>query len=130
MVSPVAGYTAKVYIGATEIGGVTNVRLSDKNKMVEITALSDTARKSYPTIQDWTLSFDLVALDLTDAGQTALITAKNNKSTSTFKVTLNGSGTHYYSGSGYVESIDISIGADDVIKASVSIQPAGAMTYT
>lgn len=129
MVTPTASYLGALKIGSTEIKGVANVRLSDKMNSVDITALDDQSRVKYPTIQDWTLTFDLVALDLTDSGQQALITAKANRTKSTFKLELDSSGTHYYSGDGYVESIDISAGADDVIKASVSVIPAGALTY-
>jgi len=129
MVTPTAAYKGALYISSTEIKGVTNVRLTDKDNTVDITALDDTARIKFPTIQDWSLSFDLVAVDRTDSGQLALFNAKANQTKSTFKLTLDASGTHYYSGDGYVESIDISASADDVIKASVSVVPAGSLTY-
>ncbi len=129
-VNPVAGYLAKIYMDSTEITSAANVRLSDKQNMVEITALGDSARKRYPTIQEWTLSFDLTAFDPTDSSHAALIAAKTDRTSATWKITLDSSGTHYYSGSGFIESIDITIGADDVIKASVSVQSNGAMTFT
>lgn len=130
MVTPTAAYKGALYIGSNEIKGVTNVKLTDKDNTVDITALDDASRVKFPTIQDWSLSFDLVAVDRTDTGQSALFAAKSGQTKSLFKLTLDASGTHYYSGYGYVESIDISASADDVIKASVSIVPAGELTYT
>ncbi|MBT0160585.1 hypothetical protein G4O51_11455 [Candidatus Bathyarchaeota archaeon A05DMB-2] len=125
---PTAGYLGKIMIGSDTIGNTANVRLTNKKNMVDVTSLQDSAVKNFPTIQEWSLSFDLTAFDLSDSGQSALMSALTNNTKSTFKVYVDS--THYYSGDGYVESVDINVDAKDVVKASVTISPAGAMTYT
>lgn len=125
---PTAGYLGKIMIGSDTIGNTANVRLTNKKNMVDVTSLQDSAVKNFPTIQEWSLSFDLTAFDLSDSGQSALMSALTNNTKSTFNVYVDS--THYYSGDGYVESVDINVDAKDVVKASVTISPAGAMTYT
>lgn len=125
---PTAGYLGKIMIGSDTIGNTANVRLTNKKNMVDVTSLQDSAVKNFPTIQEWSLSFDLTAFDLSDSGQSALMSALTNNTKSTFNVYVDS--THYYSGDGYVEGVDINVDAKDVVKASVTISPAGAMIYT
>lgn len=130
MVTPTPGVNVRVKIGSTLIRGAANVKLSDKFNMVDITDYGSAARVRFPTLEEWTLTFDLVSLDFTDDGQAALWSAYRSSTLSTFKIELDPSGTHYFSGNGYIESIDITPNVDDVVRASVTIQSAGALSYT
>lgn len=129
VLNPIKGYGASLKVGtdSTEVAGVSNVKLTNKRNMEDITALGDSAVKRYPTIQEWSLTFDLVAFDPTDTGQGVIKTAFESGSSLSIKVYLDS--THYYYGDGFVESMDISIDPKGVIKASVSVQSNGALTY-
>lgn len=130
MPTPIPGTVTSLKLGPTTINGATNVRISDKMNLVEITALGDAARRRYPTIQEWSITFDIPAVDFSDTSHVALFNAYYDKTVGTWRVNLNQAGTVYYSGDGYIESIDTTVNADDVVKASVTIQSSGALSLT
>lgn len=129
-ITPIVATGVTVQIGGVAIDGIANVKFVDKNTMKDITKLGDTAKKNFPTIQEWQLSFDFVAILKSDAGQVALRAAKSAKTKPAFIVTFE-SGFYYTCEGGYVESLDFNAaGADDIIKGSCSISQYGTAILT
>lgn len=128
-ITPILATSGSVYIDGTQIGGVSNVKFGDKNIMKDITVLGDLAKKNYPTIQDWSLTFDMKTLR-TDAGQIKLRASKSAKTNLVYIVYINSS-MYYTSTGGFVESIDYNLGsAEDISECSVSIASFGVATLT
>ena len=119
-ITPILATTGTVKIDGTTIGGVKNVKFGDKNVMKDITVLGDLAKKNYPTIQDWNLSFDLI-VEKTDAGQVKLRTSKSAKTRLVYLVYL-AADIYYTCAGGYVETLDYNLGsAEDLTECSVTI---------
>ena len=128
-ITPILATSGSIYIDGTQIGGVSNVKFGDKNIMKDITVLGDLAKKNYPTIQDWSLTFDMKTLR-TDAGQIKLRASKSAKTNLVYLVYINSS-MYYTSTGGFVESIDYTLGsAEDISESSVSIASFGVATLT
>jgi len=127
--TPILATTGSVYVDGTIIGGTKNVKFGDKNVMKDITSLGDLAKKNYPTIQDWSLSFDLF-VQKSDAGQIKLRASKSAKTKLVYLVYL-ATDIYYTCAGGYVESFDFSLGsAEDLTECSVSISSADVATLT
>jgi hypothetical protein len=128
-ITPILATTGSVYVDGTLIGGVSNVKFGDKNVMKDITVLGDTAKKNYPTIQDWNLSFDIKTLK-TDAGQVKLRASKSAKTRLVYLVYLAADMLYTCEG-GYVEGIDYNLGsAEDLSEGSVTISAYGTATFS
>lgn len=113
---------------STIIGGVSSAKFGDKTQMKEVTSLGDSAKMQFPTIQEWSLTFD-ITYDATDAGQTALFASKANKTNLPYRVYV--TDVKYYAcAGGYVESIDFTLDGADVTKASVTIASHDTATFT
>lgn len=126
--APKAATLGSVKINNIIIGGTSSVKFGDKTNMKEVTSLGDTAKMQFPTIQEWSLSFDII-YDAADSGQTALFASKTNKTNLPYKVYV--TDVKYYScAGGYVESIEFSMDASDVSKASVTIASHDTATFT
>lgn len=117
---PMLATAGMVKIDGTTITGIKNVKFGDKNVMKDITTLGDLAKKNYPTIQDWNLSFDM-EMQKTDAGQVKLRTSKSAKTKLVYLVYL-AADVYYTCAGGYVETLDYSLGsAEDLTECSVTI---------
>lgn len=117
---PILATDGDVFIDGTAIGGLSNVKFGDKNVMKDITSLGDTAKKNFPTIQDWSLSFDAKTLK-SDAGQVKLRASKSAKTRLVYLVYI-ASDMYYTCAGGYVESIDYDLsGAEELSKFSCTI---------
>lgn len=126
---PILATSGMVKIDGTVIGGTSSVKFGDKNVMKDITCLGDTAKKNAPTIQDWSLSFDIKVLK-TDAGQVKLRASKSAKTKYVYLVYI-ASDMYYTCEGGYVENLEYSLaGADDHSKASVTIASYGTAILT
>ena len=128
-ITPILATSGSVHIDGTQIGGVSNVKFGDKNIMKDITVLGDLAKKNYPTIQEWSLSFDMKTLR-TDPGQIKLRASKSAKTNLVYIIYINGS-MYYTSEGGFVEGIDYNLaGAEDISDSSVTISSYGTATLT
>jgi len=128
-ITPVLATAGSVYIDGTKIEGMFNVKFGDKNIMKDITSLGDLAKKNYPTIQDWSLSFDL-KLSKEDAGQIKLRASKSAKTKLVYLVYI-AADMYYTCTGGYVESIDSDLsGAEEIVKQSVTISAYDTATLT
>lgn len=128
-ITPILATTGSVYIDGTIIDGVSNVKFGDKNVMKDITSLGDLAKKNFPTIQDWNLSFDIKILK-TDGGQVKLRASKSAKTRLVYLVYL-AADMLYTCAGGYVESLEYNLsGADDISKGSVTIASYDTATFS
>jgi hypothetical protein len=112
--------------GAGAILGATNVKLLSGPTRVDITSLGDDAVKRYPTIKDWSLTFDVV-YDHNDTGQADIITKTYTPASATWTIGL--SGGHTLAGIGYIESLNYSFDPKEVIRVSVTVKGSGVMAY-
>jgi hypothetical protein len=106
--------------------GASNVRLQNGPSLVDVSAIGLPYLARYPTIKDWSVSFDLV-YDIADAGQLALNTDLYAPAIRAFVVSLPGSKT--LTGNGYVESFQYSFDPKEVIRVSVTIKGSGVLTF-
>jgi hypothetical protein len=124
--APVSGNVTVTWDSST-IGGATNFRLTNGPSLVDITSLGDLAVARYPTIKDWSVTFDLV-YDVTDAGQAKLVA--DLYTPASHELIVNIPGSHHLTGSGWVESFDYTFDPKEVIRASVSIKGTGVLVYS
>lgn len=204
-VTPKAVYNTSLKIGTSAadhvVPGVTNLKVTDKFNLVDITSQGDQFTRRFPTIEDWNLNAELI-LGMMDNGgvaytndpasgsdvelqvastagfvvgetvdvsssagiEEATITVVHTDSHITVntlglnhtvvtpkiyrnpaqtiahtawragtvvyvKVNMDQTGTHYYSGTGYVESMDKTFDPSGIVKATLVIQPASVLTY-
>ena len=109
------------------IGGASNVRLTNGPTLVDITSIGLAYLARYPTIKDWSVSFDLV-YDISDSGQAALNTSFQAATSSAF--ILNIPSSNHLTGTGYIETFDYSFDPKEVIRVSVSIKGSGLLVYS
>ena len=129
-VTPKAVYNTHFKISTDIVYGVTNLKVNDKFTLVDITSQGDAYTRRFPTIEDWSINADVVVDVVNDTAQAAIHTAWRGKSTVTVVVDMDESHTHYYSGTGYVESFDKTFDPSGVIKGTVVIQATSALSYT
>ena len=110
------------------IGGASNLRLTNGPTLVDVTSIGNTYFARYPTIFDWTVSFDLV-YDITDAGQAALSADLYTPALHALVITMPDAGHATLTGSGYVESFDYNFDPKEVIRASVTIKGSSLLVY-
>lgn len=127
MVTPaaVSGNVTFTWNSST-VGGASNLRLTNGPTLVDVTSIGNTYFARYPTIKDWSVTFDLV-YDITDAGQAALSTDLYTPASRNLVINL--PGAHTLTGAGYIESFDYSFDPKEVIRVSVSIKGTGLMSY-
>jgi hypothetical protein len=127
--TPILATTGKVMIDGTEIIGISNVKFGDKNVMKDVTVLGDLAKKNSPTIQDWSLTFDMIA-QKSDAGQVKVRASKSAKTSKVYVVYISAD-MYYTCEGGYVETLDNTLGgAEELTKTSVTISSNGVATFT
>ena len=127
-ITPQAASAGSIQINGVTIGGTSNVKFGDKNKMVDITSLGDLAKMQFPTNQEWSLSFDFY-YSTSDSGQAAIFASKSAKTNVPYRVYL--TGTKYYAcAGGYVESVETTLEDPEVVKISVTIASHDTATFT
>lgn len=95
---------------------------------IDVTNLSSTAKEYRLGLEDngqFTIDLDR---DLSDAGQTALLAARDSQAAKGFKLLLS-NGT-YATFTGYVKKFSMSGGVDQVVKGACDIRISGAVTWT
>lgn len=112
---------------ATAVNGTSNVRITNGPSLVDVTELGDTFVNRFPTIKDWSMSFDMV-YDHNDAGQAKLIADTYTPASKQIVFTI-GTGVHTLTGTGIIESFNYTFDPKEVIRISVTIKGDGVLVY-
>ena len=122
------GKNAKIQKADTKITNTTNWTLSIPGNLEDITVHSDEWMHRVTGIKDWSGSIDFV-IDLTTAQTTVQnLLLRTTPAQATFSFYLNDSS--FYSGPGWVESIDLSAPADGLEEGTFNIVGEGTLTAT
>lgn len=128
--TPKPVYNTKFKISTNVVYGVTNLRVTNKFTLVDITAQGDAFVRRFPTIEDWSVNADVTVDVVNDTAQAAIHTAWRNKTSVTVVIDMDESHTHYYTGTAYVESFDKTFDPSGVIKGTIVLQCTSALVYT
>ena len=109
------------------VGGATNLRLTNGPSLVDVTSIGNAYVARYPTIKDWSVTFDLV-YDATDVGQAQLIADLYTPAAHALVINIPTSA--HLTGTGYVESFDYTFDPKEVIRVSVSIKGSGVLVLS
>ena len=123
--SAVGGQTSWTYDG-TVVNGSSNVKITNGPSLVDVTELGDNFVNRFPTIRDWSMTFDIV-YDATDAGQAKLIT--DTYSPARKQMVFSIPGGHTLTGYCYIESLAYTFDPKEVVRASVSIKGDSLLVY-
>ena len=123
-------YNTKWQVNGSTVGLCTSLKVPDKYTLIDITSQGDAFTRRFPTIEDWSISADVVMDIVNDVAQAAIHTAWKAKTTIVCVINMDATGTHYYTGTGYVESFDKTFDPSGVTKASIVIQCNSALVYT
>jgi hypothetical protein len=123
--APTAVSTLSFTWNAQTVGGASNLRVTNGPTLVDITSIGDGFMARYPTIKDWTVSFDLV-YDIADVGQAQIVADLYTPAKHQIVITVPGG---HLTGSGYVETIDYSFDPKEVARASVTIKGSSLLVY-
>lgn len=121
----VAGNVSLTFDGSI-VGGADGLKLSNGPTLVEVSELGNNFVGRFPTIRDYSLSFDLT-YDPTDAGQAKIITATYAPAAKTVSIALPGG--HSLSGSVLIESLAYNFDSKEVVKVSVSCKGTSLLVY-
>jgi hypothetical protein len=126
-VTPIAvGGTSSWTYDGTAVNGTSNVRITNGPTLVDVTELGDNFVNRFPTIRDWSLTFDMV-YDATDTGQGKLIVDLYTPARKVIIFTIGGG--HTLTGTGYVESFNYTFDPKEVVRASVTIKGDSLLVY-
>lgn len=121
--------SAKHYSNITQLIGGTSTKISDKNNLVDVTTCGDTARARFPTIQEWSATLDTI-VNIQDGGFPQISNLQELKGVPLIAIIyLNQSSDMRFEGYCYIESADINLNPDDVIKQPVSLQGFGPLYF-
>jgi len=113
----------------TAIGNIKTFSGFDgSSSEIDVTNLSSSAKEYRLGLEDngqFAIELDR---DFADAGQTALLAARDSQAGKSFKLLL--SNGEYATFTGYVKKFSMSGGVDQVVKSSVDIRISGAVTWT
>lgn len=118
--------------GSASYTPVSNIKsfsgFDGSSSEIDVTNLSSTAKEYRLGLEDngqFTLELDR---DFSDAGQVALLAARDSQAAKLFKLLLpNG---EYGTFTGFVKKFSMSGGVDQVVKGSVDIRISGAVVWT
>lgn len=126
-VTPLAvGGTSSWTYDATTVNGTSNVRITNGPSLVDVTELGDNFVNRFPTIRDWSMSFDMV-YDATDSGQGKLITDLYTPARKQVVFTIGGG--HTLTGYVYIESVNYTFDPKEVVRASVTMKGDSLLVY-
>src|SRR5512137_1457490 len=117
----VGGTSSWTYDGTT-VNGTSNVKITNGPSLVDVTELGDNYVNRFPTIRDWSISFDMV-YDVTDAGQTKLVTDLYTPARK--QVVFAIGDTHSLTGYAYIESFNYTFDPKEVVRISVTMKGDG-----
>ena len=102
---------------------------SGSASVIDATHLGSTAKEKLMGLADeGQITLELNYLHTSDSGQSAVRTARTNRTKSEFQITLSdGSSTIKFSG--YVLSFTVNGGVDALMSSSITIEITGAVTY-
>ena len=112
---------------STTVNGTSNVRITNGPSLVDVTELGDNYVNRFPTIRDWSMSFDMV-YDATDAGQAKLIVDLYTPARKQVVFTIGD--THTLTGYVYIESVNYTFDPKEVIRASVTMKGDSLLSYS
>ena len=121
------GGTSSWTYDSTTVNGTYNVRITNGPTLVDVTELGDNYVNRFPTIKDWSMSFDMV-YDPTDTGQGKLVTDLYTPARKQIVFTIGGG--HALTGYGYVESFNYTFDPKEVVRVSVTIRGDGVLGYS
>ena len=121
------GATSSWTYDTSAVGGTYNVRITNGPTLVDVTELGDNFVNRFPTIKDWSMSFDMV-YDPTDTGQGKLIVDLYTPARKQIVFTIGGG--HTLTGYGYVESFNYTFDPKEVVRVSVTIRGDGVLGYS
>lgn len=111
----------------TPILGGTSAKLSLKNDLVDVTTFGDVARMRYPVISDWSATLDLLVL-LDDGVPSQLSTLKDLVDETLIAVIyMKVEDDVRFEGYCRLESLDVNLNADDVVKQPITLQGDGPL---
>ena len=129
---PFTGLTAKVKIGSSTsakvLAYISGCDLTLEKEVIEILQFGATFKEKVPAIKDWSLSMDGTVALATGGTQKELYDAFESGNALTIGIYLDD--THYFEGTGYVTSFNISAAPDDKISLTSEIAGSGATTLT
>jgi len=126
----VKGYNGSVTAGGGDIGEITSYSLSQSADVVETSTLGSQYAANVSTLLRWSGSFE-AHFDIGDAGQDSVRTglAAGDSVALVFYVGgTTGTGNTSYTGSGVVESADITNDVAGIVTYSISFTGTGALT--
>jgi hypothetical protein len=127
-VTPLAvGAAASWTYDTTAVGGTYNVRITNGPSLVDVTELGDNYVNRFPTIRDWSMTFDMV-YDAGDVGQAKLITDLYTPARKQVVFTI--PGPKYLTGYVYVESFNYTFDPKEVVRVSVTMKGDGLLGYS
>ena len=130
--TPFTGLTASVKVGATEsaevLAYISGVDLTLEKDIIEILAFGQTFKEKVPAIKDWSISVDGTVALANNGTQKQLYDAFESGDPLTIGIYLDD--TTYFTGTGYVQSFNISAAPDDKISLTSEIAGSGATTLT
>lgn len=126
--TPFTGLTASVKVNDSVVGYLSGVDLSLEKEIIEIISFGTTFKEKVPAISDWSASVDGTAAFTNTGTQKVLMDEFTSGDPVTIGIYLDA--TTYFSGSAYIQSLEISAAPDDKINLSCSLAGTGAVTLT
>ena len=125
---PFTGLTAKVTMGENTIGYISGCTLSLSKEIIEILAFGMQYKEKVPAVKDWTLSIDGTAAFDSTGSQKKFLDAFESGESAEFKMYLDE--TTYFTGTGYVSSLELEAAPDDKISISGEVAGSGGVVAT
>lgn len=128
--TPFTGLTASISIGSTPdvLCYISGVDLTLEREIIEIIAFGMTYKEKVPAIKNWSASVDGTVAFAASNSQEALYDAFDNDTLLNVKISLDTD--TYFSGTAYVENLNISVAADDKASLTCDFSGSGAQVLT
>jgi len=121
-----AGKDGSLVIGSDTMEEVNSWNLDLGTDMLEDTALGDEWKTVVAGLSEWSATVEVSWL-MTDTAQVAVQNAYLNKTSVAPKLYTNAS--NYYTGTAYIESMNVGDPVGDLVTATMGLKGNGAMTY-